>query len=237
MLFEPDGNSLWLVCRQYNAPTADDIMAIRLEVPSMKQLDVRHYGDAASSGPIHGLEHTGDGVWAWQFPNMTKLPFRIRDLTHDREVLKLTIPAEPIANLTAQTGASQIDDKTIKLNFCGQHSTAPNAAEHFDRAASLCRLLTFDTQTGALLEQTDSSDFRFAAAPSASLTGHGLRIESSWRPDSKSGETVVRDAASGRELQRIASVAERPLQWSPDGRWLIMHASDRNVFRVYRVKR
>jgi hypothetical protein len=35
----------------------------------------------------------------------------------------------------------------------------------------------------------------------------GLRIESFWRDDSKTGEFVVRDSASGRERQRIVPVA------------------------------
>jgi hypothetical protein len=53
------------------------------------------------------------------------------------------------------------------------------------------------------------------------VLGHGLSIEAFWRNDSKTGELVVRDSATGRERQRIVSIAQRPMQMSADGHWLM----------------
>jgi hypothetical protein len=89
MLFSSDSNSLWLVCGQYYAPKREDQMAIRLDVPAMQVQDIRRYGAAEVSGRIEGLERIGDSVWAWQFASVT-IPFRIRDLTHDREIAKVS---------------------------------------------------------------------------------------------------------------------------------------------------
>jgi hypothetical protein len=66
------------------------------------------------------------------------------------------------------------------------------------------------------------------------MSGHGLRIESFWRDDSKTGELVVRDSATGRERQRIVSVAQRPLQMSGD--WLMTLAVNGSGLRLYRIQ-
>ncbi len=234
MLFAPDGNSIWLTCAQHTTPKSDDLMALRLSLPSLQVLDTRRYGNTAASGELRGLERVGDSIWGWQFPSAGAEPLRIRDLANDREVLALTMPAGLIGNLTAQ-GVTEINDKTVKLVFCGVLSNDPKAAElPFDRNASLCRTLTFDSKTGSLLDQNDRADVRFAT-PSATLTGHGLRVESTWQQNSKAGETLVRDAATGKERQRIVSVSQRPLALSPDSHWLVMLDIDRNALRIYRV--
>ena len=68
-----------------------------------------------------------------------------------------------------------------------------------------------------------------------SLSGHGLRIESFWRQDNKTGQLVVRDSATGRERQRIVSIAQRPLQMSADGVWLMTVAVHGGGMRLYRI--
>jgi hypothetical protein len=75
-----------------------------------------------------------------------------------------------------------------------------------------------------------------AHLPNSTLSGHGPRFDSYWRDDSKTGELVVTDIASGRQRQKIISVAQRPLQMSDDGRWLIATAIRGNALRVYRVR-
>jgi hypothetical protein len=107
-------------------------------------------------------------------------------------------------------------------------------------AASICRALTFDTQTGALIGSVDDGDHRgpsqAASLPMSVLAGHGLRIEAFWRYDSKTGELVVRDSAAGRERQRIVSIAQRPLQLSSDGVWLMTVAVHGGALRLYRIR-
>ena len=211
MLFSKDSNSLWLVCGQHYAPKPDDVMAIRLDVPAMQVRDVRRYGEGAESGQIGGLERVGESIWAWQFPYGGK-PFRIRDLTQGRDIVTVPMPADLIGKLTAQTGQSQVDEKTIQLDFCG----APPGAADSGPASWICRALTFDTRTGALIGSMDKADNRIrslsAGLPRGMLAGHGVRVDAFWQDDSKTGELVVHDSATGHERQRIVSIAQRPLQ-------------------------
>jgi hypothetical protein len=116
----------------------------------------------------------------------------------------------------------------------------PEAPAGADLASWICRALTFDTQTGGLIGSVDKGDDRIpnppVSAPNGTPSGHGLRIEAFWRDDSKTGELVVRDGATGRERQRIVSVAQRPLQISGDGRWLMTLAVNGGGLRLYRIQ-
>jgi hypothetical protein len=236
MLFSNDSKSLWLVCGQHFVPKPDDLMAIGLDVPAMRVRDTSRHGEGAASGQIGGLERIGDSVWAWQFPYGGK-PFRIRDLTHERDIVTVPMPMDLIGELTAQTGQSQVDEKTIRLNFCGVPPGAPSDA---GPASWICRTLTFETRTGALIGSADEGDRRSPtqaiSLPRSILTDHGLRIEAFWRYDSKTGELVVRDSATGRERQRIVSIAQRPLQMSADGVWLMTVAVHGGGLRLYRIR-
>ena len=189
-----------------------------------------------TNGRTGGLERIGDSVWAWQFGPRGEA-FRLHDLTHDREIVTVAMPTPMIGSLTAQTGQFQIDDRTIRLNFCG---VPPGAPANTRPASWICRTLTFDTPTGALMVSIDQGDHRAPnppiGMPKQTLSGHGLRIESFWRNDSKTGELVVRDSVTGRERQRIISIAQRPLQLSADGRWLLTTGIDEGELRLYRVQ-
>ncbi|MBR0754713.1 hypothetical protein JQ604_21205 [Bradyrhizobium jicamae] len=224
LIFSNDDNSLWLVCGQFYAPKPDDLMAIRLELPTMRVHDIRRYGPTAESGPIQGLERIGESIWAWQFPAGDK-PFRVHELIRDRDVVTVALPTALVGGMTSQSGISQIDERAIQLNF---HGTPPGISGETGPASWILRTLTFDTQTGALIGTVDKKDPPIPNSadqpPNSSLSGHGLRIEAFWRADSKTGEIVLRDQASGRERQRITSIAQRPLQLSADGRWLMTRA-------------
>ncbi|MDO8401390.1 MAG: hypothetical protein Q7T45_26640 [Bradyrhizobium sp.] len=236
MLFSRDSNSLWMACGQSGAPKPDDVMAVRLDVLTIKPFDIRSYGAVAANGQTGGLDRIGDSVWAWQFGPRGEA-FRIHDLTNDRDIVMVAMPKPLIGSLTAQTGQVQIDDRTIRLNFCG---VPPGALANAKPSSWICRTLTFDTLTGALIGSIDQGDHRAPNpqinTPQQALSGHGLRIEAFWRKDSKTGELVVRDSVTGRERQRIISIAQRLLQMSADGRWLLTAAIDGGDLRLYRVQ-
>ena len=146
------------------------------------------------------------------------------------------MPMDLIGKMTEQNGQSQVDEKAIQLKFCGVPPNAPSGA---GPASNICRTLTFETQTGALIGRADGGDRRISDPainlPKSILTDHGLRIEAFWRYDSKTGELVVRDSATGRERQRIVSFAQRPLQMSSDGVWLMTVAVHGGALRLYRI--
>ena len=195
----------------------------------------RRYGEGAESGEIRGLERIGDSVWAWQFAP-DGMPFRIRDLTHARDIVTVPIPAELIGKLTAQTGQSQVDEQTIRLNFCGVPPGAPAGA---GPESWICRMLTFDTRTGALIGSVDRDDHRVpnppASLPKAMLFGHGLRIESFWRATARpanSSSATAPPAASVNGLSR-----------SRNGRckchamaWLMTLPVNGSGLRLYRIQ-
>ena len=232
LLFTADSNSLWLACGQYARPTPENAIAIRLDVPTMEARDIRRYGEAAKNGGVAGLQRFGDSVWAWQFGSGGE-PFRVSNLTDAREIVTMPMPTELIGRLTAQTGTAHVDEKTIRLIFCGRR---PGAPADTDPASWICRTLSFDTQTGALTGSIDKPDHRMEIPSSGiPLSGHGLLIESFWRQDDKAGQLVVRDSATGRERQRITSVAQRPLQMSSDSAWLMTIGVYGGGLRLYRV--
>jgi hypothetical protein len=238
MLFSNDGKSLWVVCGQYyTIPQPYDLMAIRLDVPTMQARDIRRYGEGTESGQPEALERIGDSVWAWQ--SSAGKPFRISDLTHEREIVTVPTPTKLIGQMTEQTGLTKVDEKTIRRVFCG---APPGAPANAGPESWICRTLSFDTRTGALLGSVDTPDHRFQKnvpqnLPNHMLSGHGLIIESFWRQDSKAGEMVVRDSATGRERQRIKSIAQRPMQMSADGVWLMTTAVHAGGLRLYRIHR
>lgn len=236
MLFSRDSNSLWMACGQSGAPKPDDVMAIGFNLPAMKPSDIRRYGPTAGNGQIGGLDRTGNSVSGWQF-GPAGAAFRLRDLTHDREIVVIPMPTSLVGKMTAQTGQVRIEDKAIRLQFCGAPPGAPADAKP---ASWKCRTLTFDTLTAKLIGSVDQGDRRIPdppiSMPRHTLSGHGLRIDALWRDASKTGELVVHDSLSGRERQRIISIAQRPLQMSANGRWLLTAGVDGGGLRLYGVQ-
>ncbi len=147
------------------------------------------------------------------------------------------MPMDLIGKLTAQSDQSQMDEKAIRLKFCG---VPPGAPSDTDPASWICRTLSFETRTGALIGSADEGDRRSpdpaTSLPRSVLTGHGLRVEAFWREDSKTGEIIVRDSVTGRERQRIVSIAQRPLQMSADGVWLMTVTVHGGALRLYRIR-
>jgi hypothetical protein len=88
----------------------------------MRMLDARRYSESAESGQVTSLETIGDSVSASQF-GFNQKPFRLRDLTHDREIVTVPMPVELIGDMTPQN--SQLDDKSVQLSFCGAPLGAP----------------------------------------------------------------------------------------------------------------
>ena len=214
MLFSSDSNSLWIACGQSSAQKPDDAMAIGLNVPEMQVLDIRRYGQAAESGPVRGLERIGDSVWAWQF-DARGTSFRIRDLTHDREIVTVQTPTlldrQPDRRRPA---TAEVDEKTIRLNFCGVPPRRPgrHAAPHPGYAA--CSPST--RRLESLIGGVDKPDHRIpnpsTNLPKRTLSGHGLRIDAFWQYDSKTGELVVtrqrhRPRTAADHLDRAATAA------------------------------
>jgi hypothetical protein len=101
-------------------------MAVKLAMPSLAVLEVRRFGDSAASGTIEGLTRIGASVWAWQFYDGQ---FRLRDLTQDRELLRLTdLKAPTLGGKLTHQQWTKVDEKRVSLSFCGSASDVDDAA-------------------------------------------------------------------------------------------------------------
>jgi len=88
-----------------------------------------------------------------------------------------------------------------------------------------------------LVKKEDDNDRRFAPTEYKLNTPNGLRIKTTWRESGKNGEITVIDLESSKQRQQIASVAQRPLAVSADGKWLVMYAFNQETLRVYRIQK
>lgn len=233
ILFSADGKSILLACDPRTTPQPGDIMALRLEVPTMQVAHIAYFGVAADSGPLRGLKRVETSVWAWQLPHGDK-PFRIHDLTTGREIVAASPPPDLISGLTEQFARIHRDSASLK--FCGM---PPAALASPGPSSWICRTLIVDTNTGALIGHEDQPDNRAPTSANPRIksvtSGHGLQVEAFWEISSKRGELVVRDEATGRERQRVLSIAQRPLQISHNGHWLMTSAVYGNSLRLYRL--
>jgi hypothetical protein len=226
MMFERDDKSLWVVCGHYANPRPEDVMAIELEIPSARVLQLRYFGDRAVSARVRGLARSGDGVWSWQHSGGKPEELRVRDLTRDREVMYLSDLQQPrfADNLPAQQGDRLADDQ-ITLRYRG---ASPDGR-------SIERRLVFDARSGELVERRDEPRLPPGLNRYELEMSGKLRIETSWQDDSKAGEIDVFDSVSGERRQHILTHAQRPIGASPDGRWLVMYALENAALRIYRL--
>jgi hypothetical protein len=224
MMFEADGGSLWVLCTQYDYPTPKSLMAIQLEIPSMKVLGLRYYGDDAAGEAVRGLTRAGGSIWYWQWSSAYSHQFRVGDLGSGREVAHLPdLKQSHLAGDLVSTDA-RITEGRITLRY--RNNSWPPA---------ITRWLVFDTRSGQLLERRDEAAAPFDPGRAVLKASDDLRIETISRQDSLAGEIDVLDSASGRRRQHIRTLAQRPIGISPDGHWLVMHAFEQKTLRVYRV--
>jgi hypothetical protein len=150
----------------------------------------------------------------------------VRDLTHDREVGRLRDLNQPrfTDGLTPLQDDRLTEDR-IKLRYAGPTSDG----------GLVMRRLIFDLRSGDLVEKRDEPRSPADGHRSTLELSDGLRVETTWRDDSKAGEIDVIDNASGVRRQHIFTHAHWPGEISPDGRWLVMNAIDVPALRIYRV--
>ncbi len=240
-LFEEDSNSIWMRCDIGKQPTADDLIAIRVSVPSMDVIQEVHYGDDASAGTGLDLFRVRGHVWVAQRENLPNTETNFHDLTTGQFRI-LTI--QPL-NLPEYAGTSgfqwlAFDAGELAFSFCGNSIQVSNPSEpdkHPDQVHSFCRQLYFNDKNGNYIRRVDQANLN-ALEGTFSLEDkrRGIRIEGPWSSSSsKANDITVRDARSNALRQRIHSVAQRPLTLSPDGRWLLTHAYDRGTVRIYKI--
>lgn len=225
MMFELDGKSLWVLCGQYAYPGPDSLLAIKLEVPSMRVLQLRRYGESAASQQVRGLARIGPSIWYWQHRTGKAEQLRVRDLSRDQDVVYLRDLDQACFadNFTSQE--VRLSENRISLRYHGGS----------DGQTTIKRWLVFDTRSGSLIERKDEPNPTVASSRAVSETPKNLRIETTWREDSKAGKIDVIDSVSGKQRQHISSLAQRPVGISPDGRWLVMNAFEQKALRIYRA--
>ena len=134
---------------------------------------------------------------------------RVRDLTHDRDVSFLRELNQPrFADGFTSQGLSELTENRISLRYYGTPAGA---------GQGIMRWLIFDTQSGALTEKRDEPDPPVGTMRAVLEAPNHLRIETTWRRDSKTGDIDVIDSVSGKHRQHISTLAQRPVGISPDG--------------------
>jgi hypothetical protein len=220
VMFEPDGESLWLACGLATQATATDLLALRFALPQLALQAERRYGEAA---PWHlrGLKQVGGSIWAWHTD--LRAPYaRFRDLGKDRVPAVLQPPPGDRAPQPEWTLQDVVfDEVKATLRF---HAWAERRQ----------RLVVHDMRTGAVVSRTEGALPATGAPYVIALAAGGLRIESHAQPTSRAGELVVVDAMSGRVRQRIRTHAQHPLSASADGRVVVTQAG--SELRVYRIQ-
>lgn len=218
--FTQDGATLWFACGSEYRPTAANLLAVELQVPSLKVLAQRRYGDAAP-WHVRGLKQVGGSVWSWHTDQQP--PYvRFRDLARDDVPIVLQPPPD---------GPGLPPDGTLQgFAFDQAEGVARFNAWKEERQ----RLRTFDMRTGRMVSLVDGPLPPGHAGYSIESIASGLRVERRAHPASRAGELLAVDAASGRVRQRIRTVVQYPLAFSPDGRLLVTQAQDE--LRVYRVQ-
>jgi hypothetical protein len=164
---------------------------------------------------------------------------RFRNLTTGQDMAQVSqlTRATLGGGLTFQ--GAHLEGGQIALLFCGSSSQVSDPAET-DRGPpvvhSFCRTLYFDLHSGALIKKSDEANRPQAPTTSTLLAPtQRLRIETTWHSNGKAGEIIVQDEATRHERQRIRTLAQRALTFSPNGRWLVTQGIDEAVLRIYRV--
>jgi hypothetical protein len=239
MLFTAYSRHLWVSCGSDSAPIPEEaIAAIRLAVPSLQPEATHYYGERAQRGKAEPLLRSHAGILYLQRGTRDEDPVYLYNLDLDRHIrvgddLR---SAQLAGGLTFQEAV--IQDQRLEMRYCGRAAQVadPGHAEHEAHDVhAFCRTLLADPETGAITGKRDAAGSTRHDSTLSSPDGT-LVVEASWSASSKTGQTIVRDAASGRELQRLETLAQSPAGFSPDGRWLVTKAVDRPVLRFYALR-
>jgi hypothetical protein len=238
LMFESDGASLWLLCGQSHLRYAEprEAIALHLAVPSLQLLEARPLpaGIWAHEFKLQALDGS---VWLFGHHTVDEQSVVVEDLTHNRLITRIAGLAGPAlgTKLTAQWMGDRVDGRRIVLPYCGLPEDAPElpARPQPWRGFPVCAWLIFDTRTGALIERANQAGFWLPADRDTIAAPAGLRVRGVLPKDSKRGELLVEPRAAGPWLQRLETVAQRPLGISPDGRWLVAYAPDQRRIRIY----
>lgn len=248
MAVEPDGN-FWLTCGQYRTPQPEDLLAIKLAVPSLEVLKQRRHGEAAVYGKPRNLLKSGETIWLWQEGKKGARGIRFEELTGSNRVTLLNneeiYAPDRAGSLTFQSLWTEIAGSRVTLPFCGEAervSNPPTETTNAPWGPSFCRYLTYDLGTGTLVKQKDGPETRMPRLRNGNQfeslhDGSGLAIEGEWSQSSETGALLVRDTKSGAVLQTVKTAAQNPVAVSRDGKWLITHAFDERRLRIYRIDR
>lgn len=241
MAFAQGSSSLWILCGNPNSnDQAGKILALNLTIPTLRPIPSQNYSAARGYRDAHQLQQTERGVFAIQIRSLPDkdVSLLFTSLSTNSAQLEITGLEQPhwAGKLTPQF-TSLYKDK-FEFHFCGNSSEVadPIAQEIKPQVHGFCRTLVFDFATGKYLSKRDElkpqDDFerRDLLSPD-----RGLQVTARWREFEKSGELDIADHDT-KQAQKIKSLAQRPLEFSPDKHWLITYTDNEKRFRVYKVK-
>ena len=240
LAFEGD-TALWVICAQeFVQQKPENVMAIKLSLPSMQVAEVRRYGGFLAHHNITGIASDAGHVYAWQGNVLNdNKNMLIHDLSSKNP--PVVLPDLTVSHLAGSLTKQyeSLKNGVMSILFCGYDSQVsdPSAREIGEKTVhGFCRTLLFDVKTGNLIAKKDDANRkRLASADEVEDVENQRLIQSTWQPTSGTGKIIVRDLKTGKTLQEIETVAQQRLKLSPNNHWLVSHAQYKNEIYIYRI--
>jgi len=237
-----NNKEVWVLCGQTTSrPKSGNLMALKLEIPSMKVLEQRVYGDNEIYSNVRGVHVLNDEVYVTQ-EGRTRASktdsIVFTKLVHNQSSLILSGFTKPTMGGQLTFQYEQVKNGKISLFFCGDSSGVSDPAEKNPGILTVhgfCRTLIFDAGSGLFIKKVDDAKlYRLQTSSELVNSQNNLLIKAKWEVNSQSGQILVKDI-NERQIQTVETIAQRLIGLSPDNKWLVTYELDRGHLRLYQV--
>ncbi|HEY2137947.1 MAG TPA: hypothetical protein VGH49_18825, partial [Xanthobacteraceae bacterium] len=239
MTFSDDGRALWVLC-EWSSARPQDLLAVKLALPDLEIVERRPRPAGAGArafASMSTIAATASGVVAAGYVWDGVAEFlSVTDVTTSRTLLAPrnmweAVPGGPGVGFCGLYVSR--DATLVTLAHC-----APALQLKYDPSLARGQFRTFDIGSGDLVANfAQQSPGRDPTQWSLAFDrAHGRLVGIGTTLASKIGTLAVWDQKTGRELQRIETVAYRSGVFSLDGRWLLLLGRDDEAIYFYRAE-
>lgn len=237
MAFEGDA-LLWALCgHQFSNQQPENVMAIKLKLPSMQVADSKKYREYAQYFNATNLFADNGEVFALQANTIAKgQKILIHTLSTTKPPVQLPDLTDPSLGGSLTKQGETLQNGVIAVRFCGDDVQVSNPQQRVSgkkTVHSFCRVLTFNLKTGHLINTIDdANNQRFYTSAETLDTSKRYQISSQWESNQKKGLLRVMNE-QGKAIQTIETTAQQRIQITPNGDWMLSYAPHENKVRVY----